>query len=174
LNDVILSTNEWIDMIIQGSNTYSITGLQERLDDIYPDKGIVVEFANDSYLLPRDSNFGRELKNPFVAIVCRFKVDDSLYWRDRIPKLGDHIGWSESLSIRLDIWGRTPPETRDISDSVWESLKLISQKFWSQTRTKLEMRGESENYVDKLEGVPDLWHRSINVNLTIFKMKEVD
>jgi len=174
LNDVILSTNEWIDIFIQGSSTYSITGLQERLDDIYPDKGIVVEFANDSYLLPRESNFGRELENPFVAISCRFKIDRPLYWKDKLPKLDDYIGWSEDLNIRFDIWGRTPPEMKDISDSVWDCLKLIRQELWSQARAKLDMRNEFENYVDKLEGVPDLWHRSINVVLTVFKKREVD
>jgi len=63
---------------------------------------------------------------------------------------------------------------RDISDSVWDCLKLIRQELWSQARAKLDMRNEFENYVDKLEGVPDLWHRSINVVLTVFKKREVD
>lgn len=171
-NDVILTTNGWIDIIIQGGSTYSITGLQELLDDIFPDKGIVVEFAHDGYLLPLESNYGRELKNPFVAISCRFKTDRPIYWKDKLPKSGD-IGWSEDLSIRFDIWGRTPPETREVSDGTWDCLKLLKGQLWSQVRASLIVEGEVENYVDKLEGVPDLWHRSINAILTVFKTKEV-
>ena len=174
VSDVDLTTNGWIDLIIQGSEDYTITGMQSKLDELFPDKGIVAEFANDGYLLPLQSNYGRELSKPFVAVSCRFKVEKPLFWRDKVPKSEDYIAWSEDLSLRFDIWGRTPPETRDVSDGVWDCLKLIKNPLWDGTRAKLAIEGETENYVDKLEGVPDLWHRSINVVLTVFKKKEVD
>jgi hypothetical protein len=172
-NDVILDTNEWIDIIIHGSATYSIVGLQNRLYNLFPNKGIVVEFANNSYLLPMESNYGRELEKPFVAISSRFKINKNMYWKDKLPKSED-IGWSEDLDIRFDVWGRTPPETRDVADGTWNSLKVLRRQIWVQTRTKMEVEGDTENYVDKLEGVPDLWHRNVNTVLTIFKTKEVD
>jgi len=172
-NDIILDTNGWIDIIIQGSTEYSLIGIQDRLDILFPDKNIIVEFSNDGYILPMESNYGRELKQPFVAISSRFKIPRDIYWKDSLPKSED-IGWSEDLDIRFDIWGRTPPETRDVSDGTWNSLKVFRRQLWSQTRTKLIVEGDTEAYVDKLEGVPDLWHRNVNCVLTIFKIKEVD
>ena len=175
-NDVILTTNEWIEMLIDGSVLYSVTGLQSRLGIIYPDKGIIVEFAYDGYMLPRESNYGRELQNPIVAVINRFRMDGEVtYWKDKLPKSED-IGWTEGLSIRFDVWGRTPPETREISDSVWGCLKLMKRQLWAQTRTGLvsDSIGEVDRYVDKLEGVPDLWHRSINTVLGVFKIEESD
>jgi hypothetical protein len=169
VNDVILTENEWIDLIINGSVTYSVTGLQERLSDFFPDKDIVVEFAN-----PDDINYGRELVKPYVALSCRFKYPKkALYWKDQIPKSED-IGWSEGLSIRFDVWGRTPPETRDIADATVGKLIVLKRQLWTQTRAALDVQMEVENYVDTLEGVPDLFHRSINAVLTVFKTEEVD
>lgn len=173
-NDVVLNTNEWIDVLINGHDILGITGLQHRLDTAYPDKGIVVQFSFDGFTLPRESNYGRELANPFVAISMRFRLDDNMYWKSKLPKLEGHIGWPENLDIRLDIWARTPPETRDISDSVCDFLRLMQIELWDKARAELTMTWEAENYVDKLEGVPDLWHRNINIILKVFKTKEVD
>lgn len=174
-SDLILTDNGWMELLINGSTEYSITGMQTIMNTAFPNKNIEVSMAYGELLKIRDTNFERELTHPYVVVSCRFHYPNKNmgYWKNIIPST-DNLGWVTDLHIRYDVWARNPPEVRDVIDEVYKGLMVNKYELWKNTRTKMEVEYEIENYIDKVEGIPIMEHRSVNTILSVFQIKEAD
>jgi len=171
-NDIILSSNQLLDALVEGYTNPPLTGLQERVDDIFPDKDIQVSTKYPEYLLPGDSNFNLKPDKPYITISDQTTSPESLFKRDVVPRNEDYLGWVSVYTLRFDVWGRTPPECKDITDELEVILKRLGRQLWSQMRIQLDVSGASD-VLEEVTGLPQFYHKFVTVYVKVFRMKEV-
>lgn len=171
--DPVLDTNELIDLLIQGSTDVpTVTGIQSRVTTRFPEKNVTVVPANPEYLLSGESNYEAEPEKPYITLTSQLITPESVYWQDVVPKASEpSLGWSEVHLMRFDVWGRTPPEAKEISDGLAVILKLLRGDLWSARRVGVKYTGLFD--VVGEEGLPVFHHKYLTTEISVFQVKEV-
>lgn len=169
--DPVLDTNELIELLISGGTTApAVTGLQSRMNTLFPDKDVTVVPANPEYLLSGQSDYQAEPEKPYITLVSQVVTPKRVYWKDSIPNVTPaKLGWSEVHLMRFDVYGRTPPEAKEVADALAVVLKQLAKAIWTARRVGVQYTGLSD--VVGEEGYPVFHHKYLTADVSVFQVK---
>lgn len=171
-NDYCFDTNELIDLLIKGYSSPAIQGIEAKMLAVFPNKPLTVTATDPEYLQYGETNFEAEPEKPYITITSQNSVPVILFWKDKVPSTSDMMGWTDKQLFRFDIWGRTPPETKEVADGLKIVLKRYQRELWKKLRVQLAYSG----IVDAMgeEGLPVFYHKYLTADVLVFQvMKEV-
>ena len=171
-NDVCFDTNGLIDLIIKGYSSPTVIGIEAKLLAMYPTKPLTITASDPEYLQSGVSSFDAQPQKPYITVTSQDIVPVMLFKRDAVPSTSDMIGWTDQHMFRFDVWGRTPPETKEVADGLKVALKRLQRELWSKLRVQLTFSG----IVDAIgeTGLPTFYHKYLTADVNVFQiMKEV-
>ncbi len=170
-DDVCLDTNEIIELLINGYADPAVVGIEAKMQAMFPLKPLTITASNPEYLQSGQSNFTAEPEKPYVTITSQDTVPVMLFKEDAVPSTSDMIGWTDQHLFRFDVWGRTPPESKEVADGLKVVLKRMQRELWKKLRIKLAFSGTAEAVGEG--GLPNFYHRYLTADVFVFQLKEV-
>ena len=176
--DVLIGTQDLINMLIDGWDSPVILGLHSRIDAIYPNKNTLVISRHPSHRLPNEVGIKVPLEQPVIAVYDLDADIDRIFHKDRLPNSGgmgspatsNRYGWFKEWTVQIDVFGRTLPETRDIADTVESELVDFCQQIWDNLRIRIRLIMPFYGLMTTSQ--LEAYHKYARVRVTTFQKKE--
>jgi hypothetical protein len=176
--DILIGTQDLINLFIDGYDSPLILGMKDRLDNEYPAKNITVMSKHPAHRLPNEIGIKIPLEHPILAIYDLDADIDELFHKHRLPNqtpsgspsTTNKYGWLKEWTVQFDIFARTIPETRNISDTVEAELVDFCQQIWDNLR--IRMRLIMPFYGLMTTSQLEAYHKYARVRVSTFQKKE--
>ena len=169
--DTNLTTQEIMNLLKDGDDDF--TGIADRITGELPDTDLDVVIAHPEKIVGEGYTYSLPLEK---AVISMYDLEDAppgQFFKNHVLPGAAGYGWKREPEIRWDVWTRTPPESRTLTDVLRKQLIKAGRELWSAYRIGLVVNRAYEVpvYYEQLETPSRVYHKYLNTMIRTIEIE---